>query len=314
MSWAEDDAVSVLSSPFTDERFVAGIASVFNWSVRPFHTNLGLGALLVERKTGPASEFVLPPFTPHTALTWLPAGRHTLFTEALQSLCSQVADTGIPALLSLPPGMSPENIALAELTPAGWRWQDKYTCRMQTGDTASTLPLYSSGTRRLYRKHVTDYVCAETPDTVSRTIELVALSYGRHHRSIPASPDRLKDLAHLMMASGRARAFSATNMSTGKVEAGIVVLFRQQTAWYWMSGSEPGPAMTVLLTEVLDMLGHHGVDTFDLMGANTPSIAEFKRRFGAERVRYGHLSTPGRGLSAGLASLRRVWRTLPRRS
>ena len=44
--------------------------------------------------------------------------------------------------------------------------------------------------------------------------------------------------------------------------------------------------MTVLLGHVLARLREEGVAYFDFVGANTPSIAEFKRRFGSELVSY----------------------------
>ncbi|HET6566995.1 MAG TPA: hypothetical protein VFG50_03460, partial [Rhodothermales bacterium] len=52
------------------------------------------------------------------------------------------------------------------------------------------------------------------------------------------------------------------------------------------AGSEPGPAMSVLLANMLPALASSGMRTFDYQGANTPSIAEFKRRMGARLVSY----------------------------
>ena len=62
-----------------------------------------------------------------------------------------------------------------------------------------------------------------------------------------------------------------------------------QTAHYWIAGSPPGPAMTVLLGHTLPRLRDAGLQRFDFVGANTPSIAEFKRHFGPTLTPYFHL-------------------------
>jgi hypothetical protein len=44
--------------------------------------------------------------------------------------------------------------------------------------------------------------------------------------------------------------------------------------------------MTVLIGKLLDELSQEGFEYFDLVGANTPSIAEFKRRLNPVLVPY----------------------------
>ena len=68
-----------------------------------------------------------------------------------------------------------------------------------------------------------------------------------------------------------------------------MVLTHGRTAYYWIAGSVPGPAMTVILGAVLGRLRSEGFESFDFLGANTPSIAEFKRRFGPALVEYPRL-------------------------
>ena len=72
----------------------------------------------------------------------------------------------------------------------------------------------------------------------------------------------------------------------GVPEAGLAALTDGRTAHYWLAGSVPGAAMTVLLAEAFTRLAEEGVTTFDFAGANTPSIAEFKRKFGSTLVPY----------------------------
>lgn len=95
--------------------------------------------------------------------------------------------------------------------------------------------------------------------------------------------------------------------ATGACEAGVVVLHDDATAHYWIAGSRPGPAMTVLLGHLLERLASNGMKLFDFVGANTPSIAEFKRRFGPQLVSYYRVEeTSAVGLK--LLGLARSWR------
>ena len=70
------------------------------------------------------------------------------------------------------------------------------------------------------------------------------------------------------------------------LEAAFALLCDDRSASYWVTGSSPGPAMTVLLGSVFPLLEAQGLESFDWIGANTPSIAEFKRRFGAMLTPY----------------------------
>ena len=83
-----------------------------------------------------------------------------------------------------------------------------------------------------------------------------------------------------------ATTFTATPVSGGAPEAGLIVLRDGASACYWIAGSVPGPAMTVLLGHVLSRLQAEGVRYFDFVGANVPPVAEFKRHFGPKLVPY----------------------------
>jgi hypothetical protein len=91
-----------------------------------------------------------------------------------------------------------------------------------------------------------------------------------------------------LLHRGIATAYAAVQKNSGKTEAGIVTLSEGDTAYYWLAGSRPGPSMTVLLGKLCERLYEEGFSTLDLVGANTPSIAEFKRRFGSTLVPYHH--------------------------
>jgi len=285
-------------TPFADDRFVAGLAAVFGWSVVPMDVSSGMRALLVERKTGPLSEYVLPPFAPFSALRCDEAAWDTIELGLLE-LGARIVASGKPALLALEPAWSDRFSGIP-----GWTMRERQTYILDTADTEIILKNSSASTRRLVRKHADDYRIESDTSHVAAVVELVSGAYGRHGRSLPGHPDRIEDLCDIMIRAGKAAVYTAVNTSTGAIEAGIVVLHDATTAYYWLSGSEPGPAMSVLIPAVGAILKEQGILRFDLMGANTPSIAEFKRRFGAELVSYVHVRCTGRGVSSLLARFR----------
>ena len=86
-----------------------------------------------------------------------------------------------------------------------------------------------------------------------------------------------------------ARVFAAHRRDTGAFEGGLIVLVDGSSAYYWIAGSIPGAAMTVVTGQMLFRLRSEGISTVDFVGANTPSIAAFKRRFGPTLVEYPRL-------------------------
>ncbi len=144
---------------------------------------------------------------------------------------------------------------------------------------------WSGGARRMWKSKVSEYEIREDAGGARQVIELCAKSYRRHGRTLPARPAALEALAGAM--GEWARIFIAVRDRTP--EAGFILLHDGQTAHYWIAGSLPGPAMTVLIGEVLPILSQSGITQFDFVGANTPSIAEFKRSFNPVLTPYYHL-------------------------
>lgn len=121
-------------------------------------------------------------------------------------------------------------------------------------------------------------------DEVEAAVALVEGSHDRQEHALGTPPETLAVLARALGRAGLVRVFVARR--GGTPEAGLLVLTDGHTAHYWLAGSVPGPAMTVLVGHVMERLREEGAAYFDFVGANTPSIAEFKRKFGGLLVPY----------------------------
>ena len=242
------------------------------------------GALVHWRRRGPYRVVVVPPFTQYSAVV-LRASPSEAEVHARRSAFDALLAALEPCFARLGFFMT-----LADVRPAQWRgWQVKpvYTYRLAL-DPDDLLHTWSSATRRAFRKHSAAYRVEEQP-AAAVIVQRCAESYQRHGRPLPADPTRLRTLVEALLAEEQARLFTATPAEGTTPEGGLAVLHDGQTAHYWVAGSTPGPAMTVLLGHTLPRLRDAGIQTFDFVGANTPSIAEFKRHFGPVLTPYFHL-------------------------
>ena len=237
-------------------------------------------ALLLHTKgRGLLRRVIVPPFTQYSALLLgRPAPAHQVHRQAapLDRLLKHTEHQARSADLL---------VKLKDPRTAQWRGWDVRPLFTYMIDLPSNIDDWSEGARRTWRSKTSNYRIEEDPCHLRTIIDLCVKSYERHERRMPGKPAALETVATAM--GPWARTFAAIRDNT--VEGGVVVLHDDRTAHYWIAGSIPGPAMTVLIGEVLTILHTSGIAKFDFVGANTPSIAEFKRTFGPVLTQYYHL-------------------------
>ncbi len=243
------------------------------------------GALVYWRRRGPYRQGVLPPFTQYSPVV--------LRTPPLEAEVHARRSAFEALLAALEPCFSHHCffLSITDVRPAqwrGWRVEPRYTYRLSLVED-DLLNRWSSATRRAFRKHSAAYHVEEQPEAASSIVQQCAESYRRHGRALPTDPTRLHTLVDTLRAEGQVRLFTATPVGGSAPEGGLAVLHDGRTAHYWIAGSAPGPAMTVLLGHTLPRLRDAGLQAFDFVGANTPSIAEFKRHFGPALTPYVYL-------------------------
>ena len=173
---------------------------------------------------------------------------------------------------------------LEDPRPAQWRrWRvsPRFTYTLSPAEGRAD---WSSSTRRTFNKYGDVCEVREDSSAAVQVVRCCRKSYARHGRKLPASSEALVRLVESLRERGMARLF--TLRRAGRLEGGLALLHDGNTAHYWIAGSKPGPAMTVLLGRALGTLYASGITIFDFVGANNPSIAEFKRRFGARLTPY----------------------------
>lgn len=276
--WKEAFAASAHATVFGDARYLRAMAKASELEPT-FLLGDGCGAAVCGRRRGPLRECALPLFTPYSAISLpdLDEARVHKGTDALSGVAELLEARFDRIRIHLPPTVGD----VRPLSLRGWRVSPLYTYGLKPEEGTSG---WSSGSRRSVRKHADDYETGVDREAVSEVIRLVHEGYTRNGGRPPGNPDLLRPAVEGLFAEDLVECVTARR--NGSVEAGIVLLHGHEASYYWMAGSQPGPAMGVLIAFVLEHLKDRGVAMFDLLGANTPPIAEFKRRLGARLIQY----------------------------
>ncbi len=239
------------------------------------------GAIVLYRGAGPFRSAGVAPFVQYSGLLL----RRTSCEAAVHQRRSPLE--AALRLLEMQYGRLLLLVSLSDPRPAqwrGWKVSPLFTYLLAPG---TGLAAWSRTARRSYKKHVDAYTVTEQPGATSAVVAACAQSYARHGRALPTRECILTRLVDRLVRDGHARLFTVRH--GGALEGGSAILHDGRTAHFWIAGSKRGPAMTVLLGKTLGALADAGISSFDFTGANTPSIAEFKRQFGARLTTYYRL-------------------------
>ena len=253
---------------------MAAYSRAFGWPARVLlAADEDAAVPVLDKRRGPFTAAALPPLAPvwRPVLAGAPTEAEThARTSPLDALLARLGDAADQATLALGDG---------DLRPYlwhGWTVTPRSTYRLDlSGDVGAG---FSAATRRAVRKEAGGFEVVEDGALSTEAVARMVAAYRRGGAPLGLDEGAVAGLARAFTEAGLARTFAARR--GGQTQAAVVVAHDGRTAFYWVAGSAPGPAMTVLLADVLGRLQADGVAAFDFCGANTPSIAEFKRRFG----------------------------------
>lgn len=225
----------------------------------------------------------VPPFTAFSAIRLRDDLREAQVHEratVLEDLLHAVERRFHAASIHLPPAVEDTRV----FGWRGWKVRPLYTYRIPLSDSDHPLDAWSESARRTARQEAAGFEVVETDaETQAR---LVVESYSRNNRKPPLGVEQISSMVRSLLNDGAAAIAAVRNRGSGEVEASVTILRHGREAYYWLAGGRRGAAMTVLLAHVLPDLASSGIDVFDFVGANTASIAEFKRKFGGRLTTY----------------------------
>ncbi|MDX1531331.1 MAG: GNAT family N-acetyltransferase [Rhodothermales bacterium] len=288
-AWAALLERSEQRTPFSTLAYAETAAGAFGLRVRlaaaeDADGDLAAGVVVFERRRGPYRTVVVPPQTPYTPF---------VLAEPLREAEINARRSALDALLplldrayhALAFHLHPSSEDVRPFTWAGYTARPRYTHRDELAAPDGLLARASKAVRKGLRRDADAYVLREDPAALPALAALLDRVFERQEEAPPLDRATRAALIEPLFRAGLARLFTATPAG-GEPEGALVVLSDGHSAHHWIGGSAPGPAMTLLTHHARGVLHAEGVCHFDFGGANLPSVAEFKRRFGAPLVRY----------------------------
>lgn len=265
-------------SPFTHPDVCAAASAAFGLATTVWtHGHAATVAFEKQVGVGPlsAQALALPQLLPVTAPILTPppteADNHSGDTD-LDALVHALSEAYAQATFALPPSwQDPRPFAWA-----GWSVETRFTYLV---DLPSALSSWSSGRRQSVRAHAEALDVRVDVDSFEIAAEFQSEAYHRKGIAFGPTVPQMSQLASAMQEAGCLRTVVA--WQDERVRAAALFAVAGTRATYWLAGSEPGPAMTVLFAAAFDALATEGITEIDLGGANVRSVAEFKRQFGA---------------------------------
>lgn len=305
--WESLRVQSPQNSPFASPHYAAGMQQFAGYGNQLFLVSRDdkdlAGVLTYTKKKGPFRIATVPPFTSFSSL---------ITASPLESVAT--SDGGTPYSLLLHQMRDYFDSILMHHHPqindvrifkwASWATSPLYTYHIDLTDIDRAEAAWSSSTRRTFKKHAASYSFRENPDAIRDVVALATGSYQRHGRALPLPPNTLISLVKHLQQNNMLRIFTVTPSDENRPTAALGLLHDGEVAYYWLAGSIPGHSMTVLLGHLLPQLASDGIRLFDFVGANTPYIAEFKRRFGPTLVPYFATTCSSNTTLAAIQSLK----------
>lgn len=280
---------AAVTSPFADPAVALAVTRATGTSARvAFVERDGedrAAVVLYRRGTGITARPIYPALNYYTPLLLRTAPSDSDVhggADDLSLLLSRLLAARIHVHLQLPP-------VVRDIRPAAFHGLDArpfFTYVLPPG--ADVAASWSASTRRMYRRYHDRYEFSVDAGQTELVVELAADSYRRSKRPAPFDPAMFARAVAPLADAGLTRTLIVRDQA-GVVKGGIVLLRNETAACYWIAGSEPGPAMTSLVGMMLERLSDENTEQFDFLGANSRSIAEFKRRFGPKLTPFHHI-------------------------
>lgn len=176
---------------------------------------------------------------------------------------------------------------MSELRPFvwnGWETIPRYTYLLNLSSPEELMAGLKPSLRNKVRKGEKHGFVLRRLNDLSSVASFYSSSYERHGGSPPVSSDTLTRWFSRLSAEGMAMCFSIED-AEGRPHAFRIVLLDGRNACDWVAGSDPSlfseGGTPFLLWKVIEELTG-SFDTYNLMGANTPTIASFKASFGGD--------------------------------
>jgi len=179
----------------------------------------------------------------------------------------------------------------------GFDVETSFTYVLETQDQTpdDLLSSFSKSLRREIRdgQELNVDVRVEGAESAETVHEMTAERYREQGREYPLDRAYVRDLVTTLAETDRSRVYVARTPD-GEFLSGVTVLYSNDAAYFWQGGTRTvydGVSINSLLhwriiEDIVDDPPRESVSQYDLMGANTQRLCQYKSKFGADLVPY----------------------------
>jgi hypothetical protein len=186
----------------------------------------------------------------------------------------------------------------------GFDVETAFTYVLETRDRTpdDLLGSFSKSLRREIRdgKELDIEISVEGAESAETVHQATAERYREQGREYPVEREYVRDLVAALAETDRSRVYVARTPE-GEFVTGITVLYSNDAAYFWQGGTRTihdGVSVNSLLhwriiEDIVDDPPRESVTQYDLMGANTQRLCQYKSKFGADLVPYYVVESSG---------------------
>lgn len=308
-AWAALLGAAPDRSPFGALAYAEAAAGAFG--LRPVAVGVeaggGLagGVVAYEKRRGPYRLAVEPPLTPVTPFVLAEAPREA-DVHARRSVLDRLVAALDARFDALAFRLQPSLTDVRPFTWAGYRAAPLYSYARRLASADGLLADAGKGVRNRVRRSADAYTLAEEPGRLDVLDALEAEVYARQDVARPVDPAQERAFVRALTEAGLGRLFVLRERGGGEAVGARLVVTDGAAAFFVTAAARRGDAMTVMNHLVAVRLFEEGVETLDLVGANRPGTAEFKRGFGFPLVTQYRVVRVRRPLLRAVALVRPV--------
>lgn len=250
---------------------------------------LAAGLTFVELSKGPFRKLTTPVLTPYGGVVYRPgAGKRESERESFNTACAEELISHLRGRYSH--AFFVHSPGLADIRPftwAGWQESVRYTYVLDLSDPERIWELLEHRVRKVLRKAESTLELGG-PINIEQFCGLYERIYIDREKRPPIGSSTIKAFLKSALESGLAEMRTVRGRD-GKVLSAMVFVYGDSMVFAWLSGSIPGKNSTgasslLLWDAVRRYSGKYG--SLDMLGANIPSIAFFKKGFGGKLLPY----------------------------
>lgn len=185
--------------------------------------------------------------------------------------------------------LSPATVDVRPFQWHGWKTEVQFTYHNSLTDLPKAWESLSQSVRRKINRAREKTLTISEAGDLDTLLTLQEQSYARSALHPVVTREQFRIICSVLLQKGMIKIYSISDAER-VVHSSRVIILAGQTAYDWIAGSNQATmdenGTHLLLWEIFERLSKSGVSLFDFLGANTPSIVEFKRSFGGTLVNY----------------------------